>query len=130
MAPWPSASRRRRPRTRSRETSRRRWPSRRDPAGERAPGGAVRSSLTCSPDLLKVPRVARGRRASIGGAAIAVALTAFACERREPVAGREPVAERDEEAASKGDARYAAGAFAFGKYCALCHGADAKGYAA
>jgi cytochrome c oxidase cbb3-type subunit III len=80
--------------------------------------------------LLKVPRVARGKRASIGGVAIAVAFTALACERREPVAGRESVAGREEEAVSTLDARYAAGAFAFGKYCALCHGADAKGYAA
>lgn len=64
-----------------------------------------------------------GKRASIGGAAILAALAVAACT------GREREAPRDEVAA-KADERFGAGAAAFAKYCALCHGAEATGYAA
>ena len=42
----------------------------------------------------------------------------------------EPGAARAEAAAQELRARFADGAFAYGRYCALCHGADAQGYAA
>lgn len=66
------------------------------------------------------------RRASIAPAACAAllaALSAAAC--REPHEGvaREPIAAQRDE-------RFAAGAAAWAKYCALCHGRDANGYAA
>jgi cytochrome c oxidase cbb3-type subunit III len=74
--------------------------------------------------IVECARVTRGRRASIGGAAIVLALAGSACDRGEPES------ERDEEAVAKVEARYADGALAFGQYCALCHGADATGYVA
>lgn len=70
-----------------------------------------------------MPRVVRRRKVRLGGAAIAAVLAAVGCDRP----ARE--VERD-AAAARVDARFAAGAFAFGKYCALCHGVDATGYAA
>ncbi len=62
-------------------------------------------------------------RTAIGGCAIAVALTASACDLPEgaPGAGGDSI---------RAEARFDDGALAFGQYCALCHGADATGYAA
>ena len=79
--------------------------------------------LTCSRDLQSVPPVKQAKKAILGGAAILVALAISACE------GRPRDIER-EEAAAGVDARFAVGAAAFLKYCALCHAADATGYAA
>jgi cytochrome c oxidase cbb3-type subunit 3 len=74
--------------------------------------------------------VKQGKRASIFGAAILVGLAASACERdardREIERAHDPAVIE----AKKIDARFEAGAAAFAKYCALCHAADATGYAA
>ncbi len=64
----------------------------------------------------------RGRRTSIGGAAMTLAVAAFACDRHMPDIGPAPEA--------SAEARFAEGASAYTQYCALCHGADATGYAA
>ena len=61
----------------------------------------------------------RGKKVSIG-AAIALALTAVACERAVPDIARE-------KATAKAIDRIAAGPGPYTKYCALCHGADAPG---
>lgn len=68
----------------------------------------------------------RKSRTSIG-AAIALSLTAFACGRHEPAIGVEEVEETAEAAPLS---QFTKGALAFGEYCALCHAADATGYAA
>lgn len=81
--------------------------------------------MTCSPDLPSVPRVKQGNRASILGAAILVGLAVSACERVAPDPTPAEVA-----AARRVDERFEAGAAAYTKYCALCHGAEATGYAA
>lgn len=57
------------------------------------------------------------------GAALLSALAAAACAKPRESISRDPVAARVDE-------RYAAGAAAWGKYCALCHARDAQGYAA
>ena len=58
--------------------------------------------------------------------AVAAALAALACA----PGCAEPAPSSAPPAAEADDARFAAGAAAFAKYCALCHGADARGYAA
>jgi len=68
--------------------------------------------------------VKRAKRMSPSGAAIALALAALACDRRTRDLAPAP------EAVAATEARYAEGAAAFTQYCALCHGADATGYAA
>lgn len=57
------------------------------------------------------------------GAAISLSFTALAC------AAREPEIRRD-EAAHQRTARFDTGAGLYSRYCALCHGPDATGYAA
>lgn len=63
------------------------------------------------------------KRATLRGAAILLALLASACADGPREAPRT-------EVEIKADARFAVGAAAFLKYCALCHAADATGYAA
>lgn len=82
--------------------------------------------MTGSPDLPSVPRVKQGKRAVALGATILAGLAASACVATEPA----PEAKPEAIAAKIADARFEAGAAAFAKYCALCHGADATGYAA
>lgn len=65
-----------------------------------------------------------GERAISFGAAVLVALATSACERPAAEIAREAAAAKVE------GARFEAGAAAFAKYCALCHGAEATGYAA
>jgi cytochrome c oxidase cbb3-type subunit III len=79
--------------------------------------------LTFPPDLPNVPRVVRGKQAGILGAAVVASFLGAACGSPEPDIQRE-------QAAQKADERFAAGAASFAKYCALCHGRDATGYAA
>ncbi|MEO7330773.1 MAG: c-type cytochrome [Minicystis sp.] len=64
-----------------------------------------------------------GFSARAWGAAIVLSLAAMACERPAPDIARE-------KTRSLASERYAVGAASFGRYCALCHGVDATGYAA
>ncbi len=73
-------------------------------------------------------RVKHGKRAIPLGAALFVALAATACLDAKPEAGREDAVTKS--MAQAADDRFEAGAAAFAKYCALCHAADATGYAA
>src|SRR5579871_1095044 len=73
--------------------------------------------------------MAHGRQTSLAGlagVALAAIVAALGCDHREPI---DPVAEPEARAATDDD-RFAAGAASFAQYCALCHGADARGYAA
>ncbi len=65
----------------------------------------------------------RGTHAMISGAALFAALALPACDRPRDDVSRE-------HAAARRDARFAAGAAAWAKYCALCHGPEGRGYAA
>lgn len=73
-------------------------------------------------------RVKHGKRAISFGAAVFVALAATACADSKHEAIRHEAAAKS--VAQAVDARFEAGAAAFTKYCALCHSADATGYAA
>lgn len=86
-----------------------------------AGGGDPR--LTAFRELSSVRRMIGGFSVSAWGAAIVLSLTALACERPQPDIERE-------KARSQANERYAVGAESFGRYCALCHAADATGYAA
>lgn len=70
------------------------------------------------------PDVQPGGRTILGGAALLVALTATACD------GRDHATASETQPRAKTADRFTAGAEAFAKYCALCHRADATGYAA
>jgi cytochrome c oxidase cbb3-type subunit 3 len=89
---------------------------------------AVRGRLlTWAPNLSTLPSVTRSTKVSFHirrAAAVVMALAASAC------ATRAPDVVRDDEVAAQADLQVAAGAEAFARYCALCHGADATGYAA
>lgn len=63
------------------------------------------------------------RRAIPSTLALVTALAAPACAEPAKDASRE-------RAAAQADVRFAAGASAWARYCALCHGKDARGYAA
>ena len=64
--------------------------------------------------------------ANIGRAGFVLGLALAGCARPE-----RPIDRRDRPAAAApDDARFIAGAFAYAKYCALCHGVNATGYAA
>ncbi len=68
----------------------------------------------------------QGNWASVLGAAILVGLAG--CDRSAP---DHPLPPTPAEVAARGvDERFEAGAAAYAKYCALCHGAEATGYAA
>lgn len=69
-----------------------------------------------------------GKRAIPFGVAIFAALAVTACEDSRYEAIRHEAAVKSVAAAV--DARFEAGAAAFTRYCALCHAADATGYAA
>jgi mono/diheme cytochrome c family protein/rhodanese-related sulfurtransferase len=75
-----------------------------------------------------VRRVKHGKRAIPFGVAIFAALAVTACDDSKHEAIRHEAAAR--AVAKDVDARFEAGAAAFTKYCALCHAADATGYAA
>jgi mono/diheme cytochrome c family protein/rhodanese-related sulfurtransferase len=75
-----------------------------------------------------VLRVKHGKRAIPFGAAIFAAFAAAACDEPSHETIQREAAARS--AAQVVDARFEAGAAAFTKYCALCHAADATGYAA
>ena len=70
----------------------------------------------------------QGNRASLLGAVMVVGLAASGCER--PAGEIAPELSPAAAAAKVVDDRFEAGAAAFTKYCALCHGAEATGYAA
>jgi cytochrome c oxidase cbb3-type subunit 3/ubiquinol-cytochrome c reductase cytochrome c subunit len=59
-----------------------------------------------------------------GTMALAILVALGGCEESPPLIEQEPAA------AVQHEERFAAGAEAFSRYCALCHGADATGYAA
>jgi mono/diheme cytochrome c family protein/rhodanese-related sulfurtransferase len=84
--------------------------------------------LTSPEDLPSVRRVKHGKRAIPFGAACLVALAAAGCLDSKHEAPREKALA--ESAAHAADQRFEAGAAAFTRYCALCHAADATGYAA
>ena len=73
-------------------------------------------------------RVKHGKRAIPFGAALFVGLAATACVDSRPEAVREVAVTKSIDRAV--DERFEVGAAAFTKYCALCHAADATGYAA
>lgn len=76
--------------------------------------------------------MARSTRASIGALALAVALITPACgtgERDIEPDGASAAGARAKAGEAERE-RYAVGAAAYAKYCALCHGKDATGYAA
>lgn len=64
----------------------------------------------------------------LGVVVVATALSSAGCDRRDSAPNAAPVSAS--ALAPPADPRVAAGAASYAKYCALCHGADAKGYAA